>query len=683
MLLGCVFGICWYQLYAHLQLSPLEPMEGAVETAAIRASDYSYETGYGMAVDGTVLIEGKQYRVRAYLDPGEEIAPGTVLIGEYRFRLTTGTEEEATYHPGQGIFLLAYQQGEITQKAGEEGWSDQAARLRRSILEQIQTAFPEDTAPFARALLMGDTGGLTYAVDTDLKLSGIRHVAAVSGLHVSILFALISTVSFRRRYQTVLLGVPALFLFAAISGFTPSVCRASIMSGLMLLSLLFDREYDGPTALAFAVLTMLLINPLVITNVGFQLSVASVAGIYCFGTGLQQYFSGAVGNGKTLAARLIRWGSASVATSLSAMVFTTPLCAWYFGSVSLIGVVTNLLTLWIISFLFYGIMGVCLCGLWFPGGAKLLAAGLSLPIRFVLGTARVLARFPLAAVYTASGYLVLWLLFAYCLLALFLLTRRRNPRLMACCAAVSLFTAVLAGWMEPNPNVVQFTMLDVGQGQCLLLQYQGAHVLVDCGGDKEEEAADIAAETLLSQGIRRLDAVVATHLDRDHAGGLKHLLTRVETDLLILPPVPTDLEEKTDGKVIYASEDLKLTLPHAEIQIFTPKYRGSVNENSLCILFDSEKCDILITGDRSAKGERSLLEQVDLSQVDVLVAGHHGSADASSGELLRAVSPEIVCISVGKDNPYGQPAPEVLKRLQNFGCQVYRTDLQGTITIRR
>ena len=120
-----------------------------------------------------------------------------------------------------------------------------------------------------------------------------------------------------------------------------------------------------------------------------------------------------------------------------------------------------------------------------------------------------------------------------------------------------------------------------------------------------------------------------------------------------------------------------------EIRIFASQIPGNDNENSLCILFDSENCDILITGDRDGFGERSLLRNAALSDVDILVAGHHGSKNATCEELLTAVKPEIVCISAGKDNLFGHPAPELLQRLAKSGCTVYRTDLQGDIIIRR
>lgn len=207
--------------------------------------------------------------------------------------------------------------------------------------------------------------------------------------------------------------------------------------------------------------------------------------------------------------------------------------------------------------------------------------------------------------------------------------------------------------------------------------------MVDCGGDTDASAADMAAGTLLSQGITRLDGLIVTHPDRDHAGAVEELLTRVDTDVLILPPAAEDLARATQAPVVYAQQDLELTFDGGKITIFSSPFRENANESGLGVLFDTEKCDILITADRSALGERALLGMAALPKVDVLIAGHHGAADATCEELLEAVRPEVVCISAGEDNPYGHPAQETLLRLLEYGCTIYRTDREGTIIIRR
>jgi len=683
-LIGAAFGIFWFSLYYNAYLQVPISMDGQTDTFTIRASDYGVESAYGTSVEGVISIQGKTYRVRTYLDEDTPILPGDKLTGLFRLRVTTpGAEKESRYYQGKGVFLLADQRDAVTVRPGEKSLRNLPAQMRQRIKAILSDCFPPDCHPFALALVLGDTSGLDYETDTALKISGIRHVAAVSGLHVSIVFALISTVSLKKRWLKALLGIPSLVLFAALAGFSPSVTRACIMAGLMLTAPLVKREYDGPTALSFAVGCMLLANPMAITSVSLQLSVCSVSGIFLFSGKIRRRILEKLGapRGKGWKARLIRWIAGSVSVSVGSCVLTTPLSAWYFGTVSLVGVVTNLLTLWAISFIFYGILLSCLVYLWMPALGRALALAVSVLIRYVLGTARLLSAFPLAAVYTCSPYITAWLVFCYVLLLAAVLSRR--IRAAVCCAVCGLCICLLASWMEPTMDDVRMTVLDVGQGQCILLQSGGRAYMVDCGGSQDASTADAAAQLLLSQGITRLDGLILTHYDRDHAGAVANLLTRIKADVLVLPATEPEGEPYRANTVLYASQDLCFDSGREKLTVFAPDFSGKGNDLSLCVLFDTENCDILITGDRSQRGERQLLERVKLPKVDVLVAGHHGAANAVSPQLLEAVSPDIVCISVGANNVYGHPAEETLLRLKEAGCSVYRTDLCGMITIRR
>ena len=673
-------GCCFFNNL--LIWSPAKPLDDTLQEVTISVCDYSEPTYYGVSALGRVTLNGKTYRVQFYRSDSTPLEPGMTVTGSFRFRSAAPGEESSTYYASNGVYLLAYERGTSQIAPGPSGWRDFPARIRQNIRQLLDAAFPEDTRGFAKALLLGDTADLDYETDTALKLSGIRHIIAVSGLHVSIFFGALEVLSLRKRYLTALVGFPGLLLFAAVMGFSPSVSRACLMVSLMLLARLLGQEYDGPTALAFAAIAILALNPGSIASASFQLSVASVAGIFLFQPGIQKWLLAKFGilKPRTLKARLARWISSSVAVSLSATVLTTPLCAWYFGMVSLVAVVTNLLTLWMVSILFYGLCLTCLVGVLWPTGAAALGWVLSWGFRYVLLVAKALASFPLAAVYTTSAYVCLWLIFVYILLALFLLSQNRRPWVLACCACVGLCLALMASWLEPSLDQVRITVLDVGQGQCILLQTEGRSFLVDCGGDSDTASAELAAQTLLGQGITRLDGLILTHCDRDHAGGVPYLLPRIKTEVLIQPEGGTI---QAEIPTIYASQNLELTLGAAELQIFAPSFPGDSNESSLCVLLDTEKCDILITGDRSGFGERSLLRNSSLGTVDVLIAGHHGSKNSTCQELLEAVRPQIVCISAGSDNPYGHPAAETLTWLARFGCQVYRTDQLGTILIRR
>ena len=693
ILAGGVAAFVWLFGYDWLYLSYARSMDSKTIETTITATDFSFDTDYGISGDGQLALDGKTYRVRYYLYSKDPVAPGDRITGEVRLRYTAGGAKEPTHHSGEGIFFLAYFDDEASVTHGTQIPARYfAAVLRQKITALLNATFPEDTLAFARALLLGDSSLLTYEMDTAFSVSGIRHVIAVSGLHVSILFSLVYLLLGERRVLTPIIGIGVLAAFAAVAGFTPSVVRACIMQGIMLLALLFNKEYDPPTALAFAVLTMLTINPVAVTSVSLQLSAGCMAGIFLFTGRIHDYFLDekrlGPAKGKTLKARLTRWIVGSVSVPLGAMSVTTPLCAVYFGSVSLVGILTNLVTLWVISFVFYGIMAACAAGaVWLPLG-KGIAWLISWPVRFVTGTAALLSSFPLAAVYTCSIYIVLWLIGCYVLLAVFFFSKKKHPVLLACCMGAALCVCLAASWLEPQMDDYRMTVMDVGQGQCILLQKDDKYYLVDCGGDYGEDAADTAAQLLLSQGVSEIDGLILTHYDEDHAGGAEAFLSRIGVNQLYLPEledvsgIRETLTKNYEDIITWIPADREVPVSEGKITLYSVSAGKSDNESSLCVLFQPENCDILITADRSGRGERALLAQTMLPDIEILVVGHHGAKSATSMELLAATRPEIAVISVGKNNNYGHPSQEVLDRLALFGCRVYRTDIQGTIIFR-
>ncbi len=684
VLAGLLLGLVRYGVYDRQVLSPSKTMDGFTGTVTIKSTDYSYATDYGSAVEGTMFLQGKSCRVKVYLN-GETVTPGDRIYGTFRMRYTAfGGKDDPTFHKGKGIFLLAYPAGDYAVTPLQaQNIRFLPAYLSNFLEERIYGIFPADTAAFANALLLGSSDGLDYDTLTDFSVTGIRHVIAVSGLHVAMLFSFLEALTRKRRLPTLLIGTPVLLLFAAMAGFTPSVVRACIMQFMVLLSIALNREYDTLTALASAVLVMLAVNPLTVTSLSFQLSVASMAGILLFSARISHKllsFMGG-GKGKGIKARLIRWISASVGVSLGAMVFTTPLAAAYFHTVSLIGFLSNLLTLWLISFVFCGIIVSCLLSLMYWPLGSAAAWLVSLPIRFILFTADWLAKIPYAAVYTQSVYIVAWLVFCYMLFAVFLLCKRK--RVVSYCAAMfaGFVLAVAASRLDLAMDHYRVTMLNVGQGQCILLQADGRTYMVDCGGDYGEDAADLAAQTILSQGIFHLDGMILTHFDDDHSGGAAYFLSRMPTDLLVLPNMPNE-DGLRGKKTVCGAEDMTISYEDTKITVFSSDRLDSSNESSLCVLFQTENCDILITGDRDALGELELLQSAQIPRLDILVAGHHGAETSTSAALLRTVQPGLVLISVGEDNRYGHPSAQTLQRIEDSGAVVRRTDQEGTIIIR-
>ncbi len=690
-LLGCILGSVLISVFDTVYLEPARRLDTQTTFLTAEVTDYSYRNDKNIVIPASVQINSRNYDVLIYCRDDIRLAPGDSIRGEFDIRFTSfGGDKATTQHQGRGIFLLLFENSGLEyEKIDSVPYKYFAAEMRMKLTAAINTMFPEDTYSFARALLLGDNSELPFQVDNAFKVSGIRHVIAVSGLHVSILFSLIYVLAGKNRFLSALIGIPALVFFAAIAGFTPSVVRACIMHCLMIFALLINKEYDPPTALSFSVFVMLMINPLAITSVSLQLSAGCMIGIFAFSGKMYQYFVSLVNvKGKSIFAKLIRWIFASVSVTVGTMVTTLPLCAYYFGMFSIIGILTNILTLWIISWIFYGIMlSICLYAISAVAG-QFVASIISWPIRYVLWISELLSEIPYAAIYTCSIYTVFWLIFAYCILLLFLMSKKKKPFVFVSCILISLFTTILATHIEPRLDNYRISILDVGQGQCILLQADNKQYLVDCGGKNNIDAANKVIHQLSSQGIDSLDGLILTHFDNDHIGGAEFILNVLQVNTIYTTVSDPDTEiddslyKQYSDRIVTVTEKVILRNESSTISVFPGEKGKTGNESSLCVLFQTNNCGILITGDRGIASENALVSQYDLPNIDILVAGHHGAKDAVGVALLSAVKPNNVVFSVGADNPFGHPNSDTIKRCKLFGCAIFRTDKQGTIIFR-
>ena len=690
--LGLGLGILWCWFYGGILLNPAYEADGTQARLRAEICDYPRETKYGGSVEGYVTLDGRRYRTLIYLKSAmPDLKPGDAIIFQGELRVTAeGGSREPTYHRTQGIFLLAYAKTEArVQAAAKVPLKYQPSLWRKAVGSKITQVFPADTAGFMKALLLGDKTDLDYGTKNDLSLAGLSHIVAVSGLHVSILFGAFFLLTARRRGLGLLLGIPLAAAFAALAGFTPSVTRAAVMQILLLLAAGLGREYDPPTALSFAALVILLFNPMAISAVSFQLSFGAVTGIFLLSGKIRRFLLAEnrlnAAKGRSFRNQCLRLLAGSVSVTLGASVFTTPLVAYYFGVVSLVSPLTNLLCLWAVTLTFQiGALACVLGFFWLPFGNTLGWAA-AWGARLVLGTAKIVAKFPLCALYTESPYTVLWLVFAYVLFVLLLIFKKR-PWVFLWTAAVGLCLCVALSWAEPLGDSLRVTALDVGQGQCILLQAGRRTFVVDCGGTNGDAAGERAARQLLSMGVDRVDALILTHLDEDHAGGAEQLLHRVRADVVAIPAEESPERRNAVGletrDVLQVESDKAFFFAGGSLQIYAPGSGTTENNGGIAVLFTVGDCDTLITGDWDHSRERWLLANRSLPDLEILVVGHHGSRYACSQELLEALTPEVALISVGK-NSYGHPAAETLSRLTASGCQILRTDQAGTILVRR
>lgn len=698
--LGLAAGLLWCKGYDARIAAPARAVEGQTLTLSAAVDAYPRQTSYGWSVRLRLRLPGgPAVGAVFYLQDGGSLRPGDELrlTGE----LHPADElqgEPSSYWTSRGVYLVVYERGETEcTRPARLPVRYLPALLGQRLREVLYAVRPADQAGVLAALVTGDRTGLSDGFYAALKRCGLAHVVAVSGMHLAFLAGLLQRFTGRSRRRTAVVAAPVLVLFMFLTGLPASVVRAGVMQLLLLLAPALGRERDTPTGLSLALMLLLLWNPNGAADVGLQLSFTSVLGIELLTGRIGDRLDRALGlerprmGWRELLRRLGRFVTGSLATTVGALALTTPLTVAYFGSVSLVAPLANLLALWAVSLAFcLGLLTAVLGLLWLPLGQLLgLAAGL--PCRWLLWLAPVLARFPYASLpLEGRPYLVLWVVFVYLVALVFLLVRgeRRRPILPLSACAVTLAAALACNVWTYSGGDLNVSVLDVGQGLCVVLRSAGRTAVVDCGGNRDN-AGDLAADHIQSLGTSRVDLLVLTHYHSDHANGVPELLERLEVGALVLPdvgeedPLRREIQELAwqRGIRVYLLEDnADVTFGEASMRIYAPLGAGDTNEEGLSVLATCGTFDVLITGDMGAVTERRLVRYGALPDVELLVVGHHGSRYATGEELLAAARPDWAVISVG-DNGYGHPAEETLARLDAAGCAVYRTDWMGTVTL--
>ena len=703
LLIGAAAGFLWYWGYGRLFAEPAEAFVGQTRTVRVRVTDYPDEyDDYTRVTVRSVDAEVPHVRMLVYDYGGGmgELRPGDLL--EISLKLTSAGQrygEESDAYRADGILLRGYRKGDYRAVGRAKlAWLYAPKTLAHLMQRQALQCFPADTAPLMKALLTGDKQEY-YADDalsTAMKTAGLAHVVAVSGMHVAFLIGALDLLT-RSRRRTALLGVPLVVVFMAMVGFTPSVTRAGIMQCMLLSAPLLRRENDPPTSLCAAGLLLLLINPFAVGSAGLQLSFAAMAGLIFCAPPVYAWLTprGKGGRGtKGPLAEARRRLCSTAAASVGAMVFTTPLAAWRFGFVPLYGIISNLLCFWAVSYAFLLGWPVCLLGLLRPAWGA--AAGWLvgwLP-RYVLFIARCIARLPYAALLMGAAPARWWLLSVYVLFgAAYFLRRKGQPFRPLLPLLASLAGLVLVLWLgTPRlPGALELAAVDVGQGQAFAALTERGTVLIDCGSTGSAvNAGDAAADYLQSYGRQRVDLLILTHFHADHANGVRRLMSRADVGTLAYP---TDCEhsvymdeilsacESEGVELLPIGGDTTVEVDGLELKLFAPLGAGDVNEHGLLIRGDWGDFEFLVTGDAGTEVEQALCAGNDLGDLELLVVGHHGSRYSTCDELLEEITPEVAFISVGAGNDYGHPTADVLRRLADHGVTVYRTDLDGTVSL--
>ncbi len=684
VLLGVVTGLIWCFAYGQIWLGPAERAWGTEQIVSAEVLDHPHVTDYGARATVEIALEDRSYRAVLYRQEDLlEATPGDKIqcIAQIESSLLDDKKDLRFYHRSAGVVLLLYGQSEVIIEPGEPTWY---IRLQMWFQNRITMLYDGDVRSLMNALLTGDQGELSDQLRNDLSVAGLSHAVAVSGLHVAVLLSALALLCGYNPRLMALLGIPLSVIFVLMTGASPSACRAAVMQILMLLAPLVRRENDPWTSLSAAALLLLMENPWVITSVSFQLSFSAVAGLLLFSVPIQK---------RLLALRkktgeIWHFVVSGVSASLSATIATLPLTVYYFGMVSICAVLTNLLCLWAMTGMLILGMLSCLAG----GIGMIFALPVSVLGQYVITFVETVAKFPYAAAYIQNIPLMIWAVCAYGA-GVFLLIKRKVPVLLPVIGlTIGFLGCILWGNWHFTHDMPVYRVLDVGQGQCIMVETEEVTAVVDCGGSYPQAVGEQAARTLQSAGKSRVDLLILTHYDKDHAGGAVQLLHRMDVGLVIIPNLPDGggirqaIEEKAaeEGTAVLEVATLtEIAFSDGKITVYPPLSDDLDDNAGICVLATAAEYDMLVTGDLDMLAELRLMSHYALPQVEVLVAGHHGAQTSTGETLLKRVCPKLVVISAGKDNPYGHPAKETLERITKTGAETVCTADAGTIVLRR
>ena len=670
-----------------------------------------------------VGTDGAQYadRLLVWLPRGLDAGSGDRLRADGDVELAEDFDgfayREYLARQGVGAILRARS---ATVVAAATGPGAILAGLRAWLLDGLTDTIPEPEAALGAGILLGVRSSIAPEIADAFATAGLTHVVAISGWNIAIVGALVLAACRRLesrpggRWTTVAAATLAVGGYVLLTGASPSVVRAALMAGAMVVGRLAGSRAHAISALGLAALVMLAVAPSVLWDVGFQLSLLATAGLVWFAAAIEQ--------------RVTRWPAwirEPVSLTCAAQLTTLPVILVNFARLSLIAPVGNVLVVPLVPLAMLGAALAAVGGAvaavvpleivrdavaWLLGGA----AWLVLRAMIVVGQACAAVPFAAVNVQVPPPFAIAW----FPLLALATWAMRSDAshepparvpdeamtgtmaalaRLARPRTAMAVLVAVLGIITFANrpDGQLHVTALAIGQGDAILIEApSGAVVLVDGGPDPDLTLRRIGAN--LPFHLRRIDLLVVSHPHQDHVAGLVDVLGRFRVrgvlEAAIPYPNPSYDRLLADAGAAHvpvatartgmrialdATTSLEVLYPDAG-DAAAPLPEGDINNGSVVLLLRHGRFSALLTGDAEAPVESMLLERGLVPRVDLLKVGHHGSHSSTTPSFLAAADPAVAMISAGVDNEYGHPAPETLATLGSAaGIHVLRTDLQG------
>lgn len=604
--------------------------------------------------------------------------------------------------------------------------------LRMEIIERLEKLCSDNNGIFSiinnkngiiGAIILGDKTDLDSDIKELYSVSGIAHILAISGLHISFIGMAIYRL-LRRRFRflfSAAVSIPVVLSFGIMSGFGISTIRAIIMFILKIIGEVLGRKYDAITAISLAGLVLLVQNPFVVCNSGFQMSFGAIIAIVLILPIVEEILN--TDN------KIIKVISANFTISL----VMNPILAWNYYELPTFSFLLNIVVVPLMSVVIVSsIAGIFCSYIMFGFGKAVIFPGCGI-LELYTFLCNIINKSSVASIVVGQPKVTIIIVYyAILLVVLFGLKNIRtkytraekerniikketglvlerkakkerrikgqNVKLRLACIVGFLLLNCLIYYI-PNPGFY-ITFINVGQGDGILIHGDnGTKVMVDGGSTSEKQVAkNCIVPYLKAEGIGTIDYSIITHTDKDHISGIMEILennnsNRIRIKNLVMPDINmkddtyNELIEKAQLKkinVLYIKKGDTLSLGKTKIKCIYPETTTTASDkNDYCTVLSvkNKTSKILLTGDISKEIEEKIKDDIE-ENYTVLKVAHHGSNYSSSEKFLKKVNPKYSIISVGKNNSYGHPGNETMERLRKQGGVIYRTDEKGGITIR-
>jgi len=563
--------------------------------------------------------------------------------------------------------------------------------IRDKLANIYDSVLPEKEAGILKAIILGNKSGLDDYVKQLYQNAGIYHIIAISGLHISIIAAILMYItSFLNKSDSSILIIIALWIYCFLTGCNVSTIRAAIMTSIVLFGYVIGKEADFINSIAFSCLVLLLYQPLYLFDISFQYSFAAVTGIALIYPQINKIIN-------------LKLMKELFACSIAVALSTKAISAFYFYKINTTDIFVNMLILpsvflLVISGIFCGLSGLISINL-----AKLFGIFICLILKVYEYICLFFSSFSFSNVITGKiNIIFIFIYYIVLILFVYIISTENNKKFLY---LKKLFLILLSLFLTISLiykcifKSIEIQMLDVGQGDCIVVKEDKNCIVIDGGGSyntdfRNDTSMNVLLPNMRYNGIKNINAVFVTHTDEDHIKGIIEIIGQINIGKIFLPCKDFDddcykmlvFKSNKYGVPIYKiknGDEIKIGKDIA-IDCISPYCDMNMDNNnsSIVIKLKYKNISALFTGDIEKEAEKYIIEKNNDIKADILKLSHHGSKTSTTDEFIDNVNPKFCIVSAGNYNIYKHPSKETVSRLEKRNIKIFNTNQCGDIFIK-